>query len=115
MDRLSHRDFGSRGYVCVHCTLQPGALRTLLSSMLSEGSVILLSRHDASPATRLEPFCPGWSLTHRSMCPFLDPPPSPRDNKARSCWCSSRRSDLLDPTTAYVLAVLFVATLVRST
>src|SRR5438270_12066438 len=78
MDRLSHRKFGSRGYVCVHCTLQPGALRILLSSMLSEGSVALLSRHDASPATGLESFSPGWSLTNWQMCPFLDTPMSPR-------------------------------------
>src|SRR3954464_1855565 len=34
---------------------------TLLSSLLSEGSVVLLSRHDASLATRLESFRPGWS------------------------------------------------------
>jgi len=42
--------------------------------MLSEGSAVLLSRHGASPATRLESFRLGRSLTDWTMCPFLDTP-----------------------------------------
>ena len=40
--------------------------------MLSEGSVVLLSRHDTSQATRPESFGLGRTFTDRLMCPCLD-------------------------------------------
>jgi hypothetical protein len=40
--------------------------------MLSEGSVVLLSRHDTSPATRPESFGLGRTFTDRLICPYLD-------------------------------------------
>jgi hypothetical protein len=39
---------------------------------LSKGSVVLLSRHDTSLATRLESFGLGRTFTDWLMCPYLD-------------------------------------------
>src|ERR1035437_5191285 len=78
IDRLGHRiENVERGYVCVHCTLQPDASRTLLSSMLSEGSAVLLSRHGASLASKPESFGFGRTFTDMTACPVpghADPP-----------------------------------------
>src|SRR5208283_109851 len=71
IDRLGHRvENVYRGYVCVHCTLQPDASRTLLSSMLSEGSAVLLSRHGASLASKPESFGFGRTFTDMTACPL---------------------------------------------
>src|ERR1019366_3236237 len=66
-----------RGYVCVHCTLQPDASRTLLSSMLSEGSAVLLSRHGASLASKPESFGFGRTFTDMTACPLTGHANSP--------------------------------------
>jgi hypothetical protein len=42
--------------------------------MLSEGSAVLLSRHDASLASRPEPFGLGRTFTDMTARPFLDTP-----------------------------------------
>jgi membrane protein YqaA with SNARE-associated domain len=52
----------------VRCNLVSCAYSFL--SMLSEGSAVLLSRHDTSLATRLESFSLGRTFTDRLMCPF---------------------------------------------
>src|SRR5208282_318775 len=71
IDRLGHRvENVYRGYVCVHCTLQPDASRTLLSSMLSEGSAVLLSHHGASLASKPESFGFGRTFTDMTACPL---------------------------------------------
>jgi transposase len=77
-DHNHHLKGSATGFACneatsaftVRCNLVRLAYSFL--SMLSEGIAVLLSRHGASPATRLESFGLGRTFTDWLMCPCLN-------------------------------------------